>query len=345
MTITTRLTERFKLKHPIVLAPMVPTAGGELASAVAAAGGLGLLGGGYVDRVRFEGISAKVTRPDVGAGFITWTIPDDPGLLDYALEKHPRAMMLSFSDPAPYAPRIKKAGVPLICQIHTLEHAFRVADVGADVVVAQGTEAGGHGWSVLSTMPLVPMVVDALAKRAPDVLVLAAGGIADGRGLAASLMLGADGALMGTRFCATQEALLSNAAKLRVVAATGEETIRTSAYDIVRQRFWPPGYTARLMRNAFVEKWTGHEAELAHVHGDELRKVEEAVQADDFDTANITVGEAIGLVHDLPKAGDLINRIVAEAEAQFKKFAPAAAARFAAKPAEVVPDTARRLVS
>jgi nitronate monooxygenase len=321
MTITTRLTKRFGIKHPIVLAPMVPTAGGELASAVAAAGGLGLLGGGYVDRAQFEAESAKVTRPDVGAGFITWTIPQDPGLLDYALEKHPRAMMLSFSDPAPYAARIKKAGVPLICQIHTIKHAFRAADVGADVVVAQGMEAGGHGQSVWSTMPLVPAVVDALVKRAPNVLVLAAGGIADGRGLAASLMLGADGVLIGTRFCATQEALLSNAAKLKVVAATGDETIRTSAYDIVRQRFWPPGYNARLMRNAFVEKWTGHESELAHVQGDELKKVEEAVQADDFETANITVGEAIGLVHDVPKAGDLINRIVAEATANLAKVA------------------------
>jgi nitronate monooxygenase len=189
VTIATRLTKRFGIKHPIVLAPMTPAAGGALASAVAAAGGLGLLGGGYVDRVWFEAQSAKVTRSDVGAGFITWTIPEDPGLLDYALERHPRAMMLSYSDPAPYAARIKKAGVPLICQVQTLEHAFRAVDVGADVVVAQGTEAGGHGLVQRSTMPFVPTVVDALAKRAPDVLVLAAGGIADGRGLAASLMV------------------------------------------------------------------------------------------------------------------------------------------------------------
>jgi len=143
--ITTRLTKRFGIKHPIVLAPMTPASGGALASAVAAAGGLGLLGEGYVDRVWFDQESAKVTRSDVGAGFITWTIPEDMGLLDLALERHPRAMMLAFSDPGPYAPRIKKAGVPMICQVHTLEHAFHAVDVGADVVVAQGTEAGGHG--------------------------------------------------------------------------------------------------------------------------------------------------------------------------------------------------------
>jgi hypothetical protein len=127
MTITTRLTRRFRIKHPIVLAPMTPASGGALASAVAAAGGLGLLGGGYVDRVWFEAESAKVTRSDVGAGFITWTIPEDPGLLDIALERHPRAMMLSFSDPGPYAARIKKAGVPLICQVHSLRSARSIS--------------------------------------------------------------------------------------------------------------------------------------------------------------------------------------------------------------------------
>jgi nitronate monooxygenase len=322
VTITTRLTKRFDIEHPIVLAPMTPASGGALASAVAAAGGLGLLGGGYVDRVWFEAESAKVNRPDVGAGFITWTIPEDPGLLDLALERHPRAMMLSFSDPSPYAARIKKAGVPLICQVHTLEHAFHAVDAGADVIVAQGTEAGGHGWAVRSTMPFVPAVVDALAARAPDVLVLAAGGIADGRGLAASLMLGADGVLMGTRFWATQEALVPDAAKARVLQATGDETIRTSVYDIVRQRFWPPGYTGRLMRNEFIEKWQGHEKALAGVHANELEKVEKASGTGDFDTANVTVGESIGLIHDIPKAGDLINRIVVEATARLTKFAP-----------------------
>jgi nitronate monooxygenase len=321
-SITTRLTKDFDLKHPIILAPMTPASGGELASAVAAAGGLGLLGGGYVDRVSFERESAKVTRPDVGAGFIAWTLPEDPELLDIALERHPRAMMLSYSDPAPYAPRIKKAGVPLICQVHTLEHAFHAVDVGADVIVAQGTEAGGHGWAVRSTMPFVPAVVDALAKRAPGVLVVAAGGIADGRGLAAALMLGADGVLMGSRFYATQEALVPAAAKARVVAATGDETVRTSVYDIANNRDWPPGYTGRVVRNEFVKKWHGHEKELARVRAEEFKRVKEAFGSGDFDVGNVTVGESIGLVHDLPKAGDLINRIAAEASALFKKFAP-----------------------
>jgi len=168
--------------------------------------------------------------------------------------------------------------------------------------------------------------VDALAARAPDVLVLAAGGIADGRGLAASLMLGADGVLMGTRFWATQEALIPDAAKTMVLEATGDETIRTSVYDVVRRRVWPPGYTGRLMRNDFIERWQGHEKELEQMRGEELRKVEEAQKSDDFEIANVTVGESIGLIHDIPKAGDLIHRIVAEASNRLMKFAPALAA-------------------
>jgi nitronate monooxygenase len=230
--------------------------------------------------------------------------------------------MLPYSDPAPYARQIKKARVPMICQVHTLEQALHAVDVGADVIVAQGTEAGGHGLPARSTMPFVPTVVDALAARASEVLVVAAGGIADGRGLAAALMLGADGVLMGTRFYATQEALVPAAAKAAVVAATGDETVRTSVYDIANGRSWPPGYTGRVVRNEFVEKWHGHEKELARVHAEEFKKVQEAFGSGDFDVGNVTVGEAIGLVHDIPKAADVINRIVAEAETRFAKFAP-----------------------
>jgi len=192
---------------------MTPAAGADLAAAVAAAGGLGLLGGGYGDRSWFETESAKITRNDVGCGFITWSVAQQPDLLDFAIERHSRAIMLSFADPAPFAPRIKQAGVPLICQVHTVDQARRAADVGADVVVAQGTEAGGHGQTARSTLPFVPTVVDALSKHAPDVIVVAAGGIADGRGLAAALMLGAEGVLMGSRFWATQEALIHPNAK------------------------------------------------------------------------------------------------------------------------------------
>jgi nitronate monooxygenase len=301
--IRTRLTKLFNIEHPIILAPMTPAAGADLSTAVAAAGGLGLLGGGYGDRTWFETESAKITRSDVGCGFITWSVAKQPELLDFAIERHPRAIMLSFADPAPFAKRIKQARVPLICQVHTVDQARRAADVGADVVVAQGTEAGGHGQTARSTLPFVPTVVDALSKHAPDVVVVAAGGIADGRGLAAALMLGAEGALMGSRFWATKEAL------------------RTSVYDIVRKRAWPEGYTGRLMKNEFIEKWHGHEEKLRALQADELEKVEAASRVGDFDVANVTVGESIGMIHDLPEAGDVVRRVVAEAKERLAKYA------------------------
>jgi nitronate monooxygenase len=137
--ISSRLTKFFDVEHPIILAPMTPAAGADLSAAVAAARGLGLLGGGYGDRSWFEAESAKITRNDVGCGFITWSVAQQPDLLEFAIEHHPRAIMLSFADPAPFAPRIKQARVPLICQV---DQARRATDVGADVVIAQGTEAG-----------------------------------------------------------------------------------------------------------------------------------------------------------------------------------------------------------
>ncbi len=324
MALRTRLTERFGIEHPIVLAPMAPASGGELASAVAEAGGLGLLGIGYADRGWFERESVRVTHKNVGAGFIAWTLPEVPGLLEEALERHPKAMMLSFTDPKPYARLVKDAGVPLIVQVHTVRQAERAIEVGADVVVAQGTEAGGHGLNVRSTMSFVPGVVDLAARRAPDVLVLAAGGIADGRGLAAALMLGADGVLMGTRFWATAEALIPEEAKRKILPTTGDETVRTSVYDIVKKKNWPNGLTGRNMRNAFTDRWHGREAELLAMRGEELDKVKEAWDSGDFETANVTVGEAIGLIGDLPQAGEVVRRISRQAIETMGRFASAA---------------------
>ncbi|WP_188112537.1 NAD(P)H-dependent flavin oxidoreductase [Rhizobium tropici] len=322
MAIKTRLTDFFGIAHPIILAPMTPAAGGALASAVADAGALGLLGGGYADRQWYDEQRGKVTNPKVGCGFITWAVENDPELFDRALQDLPKAMMMSFSDPAKLAPRVKAAGVPLICQIHTLEHAKRAIDVGADVLVAQGTEAGGHGLTARSTMPFVPSVVDLVSRTAPSVLVVAAGGIADGRGLAASLMLGADGILMGTRFWATQESLIHQAAKDKVVAASGDETIRTTVYDIVREKAWPEIYTGRLLRNDFISKWHGRESELRTMHQDERAKVDAAWESGDYDTANVTVGEAVGLINDLPSARDVVTRTIEEASHRLTAYSP-----------------------
>lgn len=314
MALRTRLTDLFDIDAPILLAPMTPASTAELAMAVTEGGGLGLIGGGYGDRPWLERQLAAAKGHKVGCGFITWSMARAPELLDIALAARPAALMLSFADPAPFARRVTDAGIPLICQVHTLEQLARAAGCGASVIVAQGTEAGGHGLEARSTMPFVPAAADWLARHAPDVLLAAAGGIADGRGLAAALALGADGVLMGTRFWATQEADIHVAAKNRVVAADGDATVRTRVYDIAKRKDWPQDYTGRLLRNDFITAWHGREEALRAATEDHKAQVEEAYRDGDYDMANVTVGEAVGLVHDLPPAAALTRRIAAQAE-------------------------------
>ena len=304
----------FGLQYPIVLAPMGGVSGGHLAAAVSNAGGLGLVGGGYGDaawlRLELPRVT-KETRQPWGVGFITWSV--DRSLVELALEYQPYAMMLSFGDPRPYASPIRSAGCKLICQVQDLEGARIAHEAGADFIVAQGSEAGGHGAS-RATLPLVPAVVDAVAP-AP---VLAAGGIADGRGLAAALMLGAHGALIGTRFYASVEALGSNLAKQLIVAAHGGETARTRVFDIVRKLGWPEANTGRALRNRFLERWDGRERELAAALEAEYPAYRDAARQADFNTAVVWAGEAVDLVKDIERAAKLVARIGAEASAQLR---------------------------
>jgi nitronate monooxygenase len=318
MSITTRLTEQLGLTHPIVSAPMDMIAGGRLAGAVSAAGGLGLLGGGYTENADwFEREFAAAGNQPVGCGFITWALRRSPHILDVVVARKPRAIFLSFDDPEPFASRIKAAGIPVFCQLQTRADAERAIDCGADIIVAQGTEAGGHG-GTRATLTLVPEIADLIAKRAPQTLLCAAGGIADGRGLAAALMLGADGVVVGTRFWASQEALVHPGLHTAALAAGGDDTVRQSVLDILRGRPWPARYTGRVLSNDMVREWIGREGELRAVCDAQAARYHDATKAGDAKLAATIVGEAVGLIHAIEPAADIVARMVAGAEAMLK---------------------------
>ena len=309
---TTPLTTMFGIDHPVVLAPMSGAAGGELAKAVSQGGGLGIVAAGYggVDGLQRE--LALTNGASVGIGFITWTLRSDAALLDAALAHRPAAVWLSYADPVPFIATIHAAQTPAICQVQTLRQARDALEAGADVLVAQGTEAGGHGGNRRSTFTLVPEVVDLAAGS--GVPVLAAGGVADGRGLAAALALGADGVVVGSRFVASRESLVSDAARELVLATDGDHTVRTRVYDVARELAWPTEYTGRLVRNGFIDTWHGKEDSLA-AEVPELRdSFKDAVAEDDFSIASVHIGESVGLIHSVRTAGEIVLGIVTEAE-------------------------------
>ncbi len=311
MPIRTALTRAFGLEYPVVSAPMAQVSGGRLAAAVSGAGGLGLVGGGYGDpdwlRTELAVVRSETERP-WGVGLITWHATRET--VELALSYEPSAFMLSFGDPRPYVPAIKEAGCALILQVQSVEDARAAAEVGADFIVAQGTEAGGHGADARSTLPLVPAAVDAVSPTP----VLAAGIIADGRGLAAALMLGAEGALVGTRFYASAESSGHERAKERLVGASGGDTRRTRVFDVVRGQGWPEPYTGRALVNPFLERWDGREDDLIAALDDEAKAFREASASGDFDTAMVWSGEGTDLIRDVPAAAALLRRMGEEAE-------------------------------
>ncbi len=316
MPFTTELTRRFGLRHPVLSAPMGAVAGGRLAAAVSRAGGLGLLGPGYHDADWVDAEFAAAAGERVGIGFITWDLERTPARLDAALAHRPAAVMLSFGDARRFVPPIRRAGAALVLQVQTLAAARRAAELEPDLIVAQGTEAGGHG-SSRALFPLLPAVVDAVAP----IPVLAAGGIADGRGLVAALALGACGALIGTRFYAAEEAIGSDAVKRRLVERGGDDTVRTAIFDIVRKLPWPEPYTGRAVANEFSAHWHDHEAELRRALPEESARYAAAVTNGDLDTTVLWGGEALDLVHDVQPAERILLRIMREAEATRRRLA------------------------
>lgn len=322
MPLTTRLTERLKIQHPILLAPMGFAAGGKLAAAVTSTGGFGLIGGGYGDGDWIDTQFREAGNAAVGCGFITWSMAQKPEVLDRALVHKPRAVMLSFGDPRPFAVRIKDAGALLICQVQNRADAEVAIEAGADIIIAQGAEAGGHG-DTRATMTLVPEVADMLAARAPKTLLCAAGGIADGRGMAAALMLGADGVLVGTRLWASEEALVHANLKQAALTATGDDTVRQSVTDIARGYDWPDRFDIRVMRNAYVDMWLGQEQQLRAAADIERPRYAKAATEGDASVVAPIVGEGIGLIRAIEPAAVIIDRMVNQAEMALRRGARA----------------------
>jgi nitronate monooxygenase len=309
----TRFTKMFGLAVPIVSAPMAGASGGALAQAVSDAGAFGFLGGGYGESDWLSRELALCQPAQVGCGFVTWAIDANDRAFCIALEHKPKAIFLSFGDPHSFAKRSKDLGIPVFCQIQELTQLPAAIDAGADVIVAQGNEAGGHGMDRRSVMCLVPEVRDWLDAKAPHVLLLAAGGIADGRGLAASLALGADGAVVGTRFWASAESLAVTKAKEYSLGLNGDATSRSGIFDVLRRKNWPTEYNFRAHRNKFHQSWEGKEAFLTSDPEQARLEFDAATVACNYDIAHITVGECIGLIDDLPSAADLVGRFAEQA--------------------------------
>ncbi|MGZ4688397.1 MAG: NAD(P)H-dependent flavin oxidoreductase [Acidimicrobiia bacterium] len=310
----TRLCDLLGIEHPVLNAPMGGgDAPAELAAAVSEAGGLGLIGGttvggadwlvGQIRRAR------ELTDRPFGVGLISH-FPGTADLMAVALEEGVKVIAHSFADPSPFVATAHDAGALVICQARSLEGARVAARAGVDVVTAQGTEAGGHTGRV-STLPLVPAVVDAIAPLP----VVAAGGIADGRGIAAALMLGADGVWIGTRFLATRECGVSDTCKARVIDSTADDTVLTDVFDIATGRPWPDGVSGRAIANAFVARWNGREDELRAWVDDHRSEYLGLDPESDVEQQAVWAGEAASFVTETESAGDVVRALVTEAAA------------------------------
>jgi nitronate monooxygenase len=314
--ISTRLTGCFGIRHPIICAPMGLVTGGALAAAVSRAGGLGIVGGGYAGTLGGEpDLETELTRAKsgkFGVGFITWALERAPKMLTMALKHSPFCVFLSFGDPRPFAAEIHEAGAVLVCQVQAMSQIEMALESGAAAVVVQGTEAGGHG-ATRSTFPFVPEAADYLKQRSPGTLLVAAGGIADGRGLAAALMLGADGVVVGTRLWASAEALTPKAHTDKAIGKSGDATVRTKVLDALRGAPWPREYSFRILKNKLTDKWADHDAEAFDAFGSLSEKYTQARIQNDLDTVAVICGEAVGLIRNRPTAESIVQSMAAQA--------------------------------
>ncbi len=317
----TRLTDLLGLEHPVVLGGMGSGTSPALIAAVSGAGGLGVLG---ATRQAPDELAAEVAQirqsTDRPFGLNLLLFLETEEKLEALLAARPAVMSFAWPRPdqdlaATFA-LAHDVGAKVMHMVDSVPEAVRAAQAGADIIVAQGGEGGGHV-GLMGTLPLVPMVVQAVAP----VPVLAAGGVADGRGLAAALALGAEGVLLGTRFLATHEAPLPDGLKQAILRSDGHDTIVSEIPDVASGQVWPGAY-ARTLRNRFIESWLGREGDLRRQQADVSAQVRAAYAAGDADHATVYVGQTAGLIESIEPAGELVRQISADAETILRERLP-----------------------
>jgi len=313
MVIKTRLTELLGIRHPIVLGGMSRATGADLVATVSEAGGFGTLGVSSMTpdeiRIAVERVRSRTDRP-FGLNLLLFLVSD--AQVDAVFAARPRVVATAWRRPdydlRAFAERVHASGALHMHQVDTRDEAKRAAEAGADIVVAQGTEGGGHV-GVMATLPLARMVIRALA----NVPVVVAGGIADGAGIAAALVLGGDGVLLGTRFLATDEAPFPDGYKRAIVASDGHDTLISEIPDVAAGQVWPGAY-ARVLRNAFIEEWIGREGELRRHLSEVRQSLQAARAAGDAKRGALLMGQDAGLIDSIEPAGTLVKRLAADAE-------------------------------
>jgi enoyl-[acyl-carrier protein] reductase II len=316
----TRLTELLGVEHPVMLAGMGGVSYSALAAAVSAAGGFGCLGASTMGNeqmvAEMSAVRAATDKP-FGVDLLT-AMPG--GLTDQVklvIDGGASAFVAGLGVPTEVVDLCHRNDVIVVSMCGKVEHAVRAVEAGCDLVVAQGTEAGGHTGQVAS-LPLVPQIVDAVGDRVP---VVAAGGIFDGRGLAAALTLGADGIWVGTRFIATPEARGVLGYKEKLLSSREDQTTVSRAYS---------GKTMRVVRNEYTDYFDAHPGELKkfpeqmgvsfgagtlHLGGDSL------TEGVDTERECYPAGQGVGAITELVPAAELVQRFVAEAEAALDRLA------------------------
>ena len=317
----TRVCDLFGIEHPLVLGGMAGVAASRLVAAVSNAGALGTLGCAN-QPAAWIGSAAREVREKTERPFALNLLlfVADEAAIDAVLAAKPAVFSTSWPraghDLKALFARAHDAGCRVMHMVSTAGEARRAAEAGADVIVAQGSEGGGHV-GVIGTVALVPMVVRAVEP----VPVIAAGGLATGSGLAAALALGAEGVLMGTRFLATEESPLPAAFQRAILASDGHNTLLTEIPDVARGRVWP-GAFSRVARNRFIERWAGREAELRANQAEAAAGLQRAVTEGDAEEGALFMGQDAGLIDSIEPAGEIVRRIVSEAQEILHRLAP-----------------------